>query len=208
MVPRIIIQLFIFQCFITSCLNSSNCIKVSLTQEEKSWFNLKTLHRKLVFKDQNGVKEEFIQNGVKERYTVCNKFELSDKIYNEVSLNYKPKNISRYGNHYTGVDLFFYKNINNDSLTPCKKHLSVFDLKIIEDYDFSKCQREKILLGEGIEVDCLIFEYFINCYDIDGGTNYIKKFYWNKEYGLVRYVNFKDEIFTLDNWSDRIYSNE
>jgi hypothetical protein len=166
-----------------SCI-FSGCKKLDLPKEELEWFNSYNVGQTLYYKNQYDDIDTLIVYKNNLRYSPCNKFELSEYQYQIAEIRINDKNNKNLASN-SRVQLTFTQKEDELSL----KHIHVFD------YHFNGSNLNKELNDTTInlqyfqneKVKCLIFGTKDNLTH-DTSNNDLKKFYWNKEKGLVKYI--------------------
>lgn len=171
-------------CFILAGILSScfyeDCIKVPLSKEEMKWFDPFTEGDTLRFLSKNNV-DTFYCGSIDNSYTTCNKFELGDYQYNNVSVGLKK------GSSDFSMLLHFSSSIYRDSVVSCYKRFQIMDLDIQHNGDLLKF--EEIISIKDKSFKCLHFKS-------DKYDNKILESYWSKQEGLLRYVTNEGEVYT------------
>ena len=177
------ILIFLIALLFESCI-FSGCEKLDLSKAELEWFNSYKVGQTLYYKNQYDDIDTLIVYKNDLRYSPCNKFELSEYQYQKAEIRINDKN-NKNSARNNRVQMTYVQKEDELSF----KHIHVFD------YHFNGSNLNKELKDTIInlqhfqneKVKCLIFGTKDNLTH-DTSNNDLKKFYWNKEKGLIKYV--------------------
>jgi len=175
----IIFVLFIFKsCFF------SNCEKVNLTSEDRTWLSPYRLNDTVIFKSNKLNIDTFLVFVYNySSFSKCNKLERSNNIYEEAGFSLKNIN-----NDEFRVFMSLYKLYQEKTDTICLKDIRVNDLKV----SFSLHDKK-----EDVELNNNLIDTY---YFVGDTLNKYKKIYsfnWSKTKGLIRYKNNNGEVFSF-----------
>lgn len=183
------IILFFISLIISSCINSSSCNRVSLSEAEKKWIEFYSEGDTLIFGNTKQIKE-FVVTDKGSGFTECNKFELGPNEYENNGALLKSNTFE--------ININFTKENQNNNEPDCHKNINVSDLYSDDITNLEVLKKEDVFIPylNKIESTYLITSDTLTI-DIDGGNQYVKSFNWSEKYGVVRYTRFNDEVFTL-----------
>lgn len=172
--------------FLIGC---NNCEKLHLTQNDKSWGDYFIPNQSFYYKNSNGKVDTLMVVDTADRYTLCNKFELSKYQYEIYRVDFKITSSNMYNEIEPSITVtteewqkhnpyIHFGNLGphqNDleNKTPIAIDTIVNGVKLKSVYYYAK----------GLNTE----QY--------GEKEYFKNFFWDKRSGLVAYTTVNDEIF-------------
>ena len=181
---------FLLFCFISACyISCTNCEKLNLTATEKAWVNHYQVGQKFIFKSNIGKIDTLIVKDTSDKYTPCNKIELSKYQYEIYLVLFTVKSKNDYNGDESSIsfstqewvakmpyiywgNLGPYRNdLKNKIPTPIDTILNNVNLTSVYYY------------AKGLNTE----QY--------GEKEYFKNFFWSKELGLMAYTTESNELF-------------
>jgi len=159
-----------------SCL-LGDCEKLNLPKSDLDWFNCYKVGQKLYFKNQTDNIDTLFVNKNETNYSPCNKFELGSFERQEATiwLGNSPQNFP--------IQVTFTQwDKNSES----QKHFCVFGYEYWSNNNFERRPIDTSLKFQNLKPQILKCTFFKN----DSITDHCKlnSFFWNREYGLVKYI--------------------
>lgn len=178
--------LILFLFFLEGC---SECEKLNLSQDEKSWVNHFKTGQRSFYKSTKEQIDTIEVTEVRNFYTPCNKIELSKYQFEVYDASFIIKSVSKYNNDKC---LLVYKtssyepripNIYFGNLGPRKNGL---ENKVPVAID---------TIVEGVKLSSVY--YYAKGLNTEeyGETERFKNFFWDKQSGLVAYTTVDGELF-------------
>jgi len=174
---------------------STHCEKINLSLEDKQWYQAYAKCDTIWFKSNKGKLDTLIISSRDNRYSPCNKFELSTHIFQEMNIKMIPPFCPE-DESYCRVEISLSKRYQYKPDETCEKIISVFDL----NSNFK--ETDSLIKMDSIHLNGFVGKILTYYFEKDDrfsqsyGWMKIKSFNWSKEFGLVRY-NRNNEIFEL-----------
>lgn len=172
--------------FLSGC---SDCEKLHLTPSEKDWVNHFKPEQRLFYKSNKGNTDILVVSDTSNDYTPCNKFELSEYQYE----TYLVRSIFKSQNVYDGKNCLI--TLTKNRKTAIEPEIIVAGLGTIEN----SFQRPSLVpidtTLEGIKYSSLYYFRRNSNTEIYGQQDFLKSFFWDKQFGLIGYTTINDEVF-------------
>jgi len=177
--------------FLNSCNFREGCTKVTLSNEQKKWFDAYDSSDVVFFKSNLGNIDTFTVTSKDDYYTQCNRFELSEYQYNLSVITLRSSNCHGKSSHNCFAQIQFKSNDESADET-----FRVFDLRSYFKHEKDTILIERIILNtSNKEYESRLFERGKSATSSNG--NFIQSFNWNRGAGLIRYTTHKGEVFDL-----------
>ncbi|TXI32305.1 MAG: hypothetical protein E6Q58_04155 [Niabella sp.] len=179
--------LFISIALLSGC---NNCEKLHLVQNEKQWVTHFTPGQQFYYKNILSGKIDTLEVlDTSNKYTLCNKFELSEYQYE----TYVVRSVFKSKNKYDGRNCLI--TLTKNKKTAVDPEIIVAGLGTINNSFKRPPFKLKDTFIEGKRYTALVFfQKDINA-EIYGQQQYLKSFYWDKLSGLVAYTTSDNEIY-------------
>ncbi|WP_343606269.1 hypothetical protein [Fluviicola sp.] len=182
---------------IFSCGVNSDCKRKLLTSREKNWFKNYQNGELRLYRNQFGKIDTFTVAIGPSEFSICNKIELSEYIYERQYLKLRAKNCYKQVASDCGFSISFFVDARGVTEKECAKKFRLFDLTSSEITDLSKLKEKKdTMLHFGESISSYHFDSF-NARDAYYGYTQFRSFDVSKKYGLIRYELKNGERFEL-----------
>lgn len=178
-----------------SCL-FSNCNEIELSKDDRNWANCYQGINSLVFSNDSNEQAKFNLKSEYEDYTTCSKFELGPDVYNYYGLEFSQVGKSNKLNNKICINLD--RDFEHGADKECIKSFQVLDLGSSFDNTV-----DTMLVVKYIDLPTFsshpIKTYYFEVGDSfsDKSTDYVRSFYWSRQFGLVQYELINGEIYKL-----------
>ena len=174
-------------------LNSCcRCKKFNLTAEEKEWINIYDSGQVILFKSNLSHFDTFEVVEKRNFYTNsnCNCLEIGNTQSQTLDVTLRPKTC--HDSFYCDVYIGIVKDTHQQKTQPT---IRVFELAVNSENFESDFHTLPVILSTNRRIyDALCYQ---NQSQIKYGNNYLKKFYWDRKEGLIRYEANNGELFEL-----------
>ena len=162
---------------------------MSIPLIELKWSNNLQTGDTLVYKSDSGEVERFLVNSFPSKYTICNKFEISDEIYESKSVYMESLDSA-------GREIRFYISALPDYKGGgVLRTISVLGTKNTLNIENGIKEIEVEINGKHLSV--LKLDHSEEQKIWEEAEEEVKYFYWSRTYGVVQYFTSKGQIFTL-----------
>lgn len=167
----------------------SNCEKLHLTQNEKDWVNYFAPNQSFYYKNSNGKVDTLIVTDTADRYTICNKFELSEYQYEIYRVDFKIISLSRYNEIEPSI------TVTTEEWQKHNPYIHFGNLGPHQNDLENKIPIAIDTILNGIKLKSVY--YYAKDLNTEqyGEKEYFKNFFWDRRSGLVAYTTVNDEVF-------------
>jgi len=176
--------------FLIGC---GECEKLNLSQSEKDWVNHFQKGQSFFYKSSKGQIDTLEVKDTIDKYTPCNKVELSKYQFEIYSVIFKLKSKNEYNNDEPSIEMTtqtWKQRLPYIYLGNLGLHRNDLQNKIPVAID--------TVLG-GVKFTSVYYYAKELNTEQYGEKEYFKNFFWSKELGLVAYTTVRDEVFLRNN---------
>jgi hypothetical protein len=183
---QIFYLLLLLAAFLTGC---SKCEKLHLTQSDKSWVDYFAPNQSFYYKNSAGRVDTLMVTDTANRYTLCNKFELSEYQYEIYRVDFKIISPNQYSEIEPSITV---------TTEVWQKHIPYIHFGNLGPHQNDLENKKPIAIDtilNGIKLESVY--YYAKGLNTEqyGEKEYFKNFFWDKSSGLVAYTTMNDEIF-------------
>lgn len=170
-------------------ISCNNCEKLLLTQNDKSWVDYFVPNQSFYYKNSNGRIDTLIVVDTADRYTLCNKFELSEYQYEIYRVDFIIISSNMYNKIEPSITV---------TTQEWKKHNPYIYFGNLGPHRNDLENKIPIAIDtilNGIKLKSVY--YFAKGLNTEqyGEKEYFKNFFWDKLSGLVAYTTTNDDVF-------------
>jgi hypothetical protein len=172
----------------------NNCPKLSLGKEEKEWVNHYKVGEKFLFKNSGEQIDTLEVTEVRNFYSPCNKFELSNYQFQVYDVSFALR--SRHS--YENIKVLFV--LKAATVAPAIPYIYFGNIGPFKNDIKNRMPKSTDTLLYGREFsDVYIYNLGVNAENY-GKKKEFKSFLWSKQRGLIAYLTDSNNLFTrLDN---------
>lgn len=174
---------------ITPLISCNNCEKLHLTQNDKNWVDYFVPNQSFYFKNSNGRVDTIMVVDTANRYTLCNKFELSEYQYEIYRVDFKIISSNLYNQIEPSITV---------TTQEWQKHNPYIHFGNLGPHQNDLENKMPIAIDtvlNGVKLKSVY--YYAKGLNTEqyGDKEYFKNFFWSKELGLMAYTTESNELF-------------
>ena len=174
---------------VTFLIGCNNCEKLHLTQSDKSWVDYFVPNQSFYYKNLNGRIDTLMVADTADRYTLCNKFELSKYQYEIYRVDFKITSSNMYNETEPSI------TVTTEEWQKHNPYIHFGNLGPHQNDLENKIPIAIDTILNGIKLKSVY--YYAKGLNTEqyGEKEYFKNFFWDKSSGLVAYTTMEDDVF-------------